>query len=221
MDFSESFLPAFLVWGTAVFVVTLTFYFVQSVQWFSCLKKEYLNVWLISIFILGLIWMIRASLQSGLNIHLLGSMLLTLMFGWRLGVLGMTLVNVLVCVWGNGLIENLGLSIIIYAYFSITFCYLYFLLVERFLPRNFYVYLFVTAFFGSSLSFIVTGTVSVIILGLLNVYTWSILIEEYLPFYYLMSFSEAFLSCGVITLLVVYRPQWVYSFRDNRYLIGK
>lgn len=221
MDLVESFLPGYLVWLSSFVAVILTFTLFYSLKCFSGLKKGYLNVWLMTIFILGLIWMIRASLPSGLNIHLLGSMLFTLMFGWRLGVLGMSLVCVLVSIWGNSLSENLGLSVIINAWFAVTFCYGCFLIIENVLPRNFFIYIFITSFLCSSLSFIVVGSINVLVLGFAHAYPWAVLIEEYLPFYYLMSFAEGFLSCGLITLLVVYRPQWVYSFRDKRYLVGK
>ena len=221
MDFIESFLPGNLLWASNIVVVIVTCYLFYRLQWLTGLKKGYLNVWLMAIFMLGVVWMIRAGLPSGLNIHLFGAMLFTLMFGWRLGVLGMSLICFLVCVWGNSLPENLGLSVIINAWFAVTFCYICFLLVESLLPRNFFIYIFVTSFLCSSISFIATGSISVLILGYFDAYPWSVLIEEYLPFYYLMSFAEGFLSCGLITLMVVYRPQWVYSFRDKRYLIGK
>jgi uncharacterized membrane protein len=36
-----------------------------------------------------------------------------------------------------------------------------------------------------------------------------------------MSWAEAFTSGALITVLVVYRPQWVTTFDDRRYLDGK
>ncbi len=221
MDFVQSFLPENLIWISNIAAIIFTIYLTYSLKWFSGIKKGYLNVWFMAIFIIGLFWMIRASLPSGLNVHLLGSMLFTLMFGWRLGILGMSLVSVLVYVWGNSLPENLGLSVLINAYFSITFCYVCFLIVESFLPRNFFIYIFITSFLGSILNFILSGSISVFILGFFQAYPWTVLTHEYLPFYYLMSFAEGFLNCGLITLLVVYQPQWVYTFRDRRYLAGK
>ena len=67
----------------------------------------------------------------------------------------------------------------------------------------------------------ITGTVSALLLASHPAYDWRSLAQEYLPYYYLMSFAEAFVTCGLITLFVVYRPHWVYSFRDERYLKGK
>ena len=221
MDFTSPFLPNYLSWFFNISSLILSALLIIKINWLTLLKNKKLNVWLTSIFLLSLIWMMRASLNSGLNVHLLGSMLITLMFGWRLGILAMTLVCILVSLWGHSAFFNLGFAILINAYFSVSICYLFFLIIEAFLPRNLYIYLYLSAFFGSALNFILTGTVSVIFLGLFNAYEWHILLNDYLPFYYLMSFAEAFVTCGLVTLFVVYRPQWVYSFRDERYLQDK
>jgi uncharacterized membrane protein len=36
-----------------------------------------------------------------------------------------------------------------------------------------------------------------------------------------MAWSEAFATGMLITLMVVYRPAWVATFDDRRYLLGK
>lgn len=163
----------------------------------------------------------RASLHNGLHIHLSGAMLMALMFGWRLGILGMSIVCVLVSLWGNSLPSNLGVTLILNVYIPVTLSYLIFLIIEACLPRHVFVYLFLTAFFGAGISFVISGIISVSFLGLIGAFPWSTLLDEYLPYYCLMGFGESFLTCGLITLFIVYCPQWVYSFRDQRYLIGK
>ena len=221
MDYTFSFLPASLIWGLNLLSLTLGIAVINRTDWKGVIKEGRHTVCLVSILFLSLIWMIRAGLDSGLNIHLSGGMLITLMFGWRLGILAMSLVCVCVSLWGNSLASHLGLAILINAYLSVSLCYLFFLLIEAFLPRNLYIYLYLSAFFGSALSFIIAGTVSALLLALYAAHDWRVLVNEYLPYYYLMSFAEAFVTCGLITLFVVYRPHWVYSFRDERYLKGK
>jgi uncharacterized membrane protein len=53
---------------------------------------------------------------------------------------------------------------------------------------------------------------------LAGTYPVAYLLDEYLPYFLLLGFSEGWLSGMVITLFVVYRPQWVASFEDARYL---
>jgi uncharacterized membrane protein len=54
-----------------------------------------------------------------------------------------------------------------------------------------------------------------------GVYSFDYLAENYLPFYFLMAWAEAFSTGMIITLLVVYRPEWVATFDDHRYLSSK
>ena len=218
MDLLSLIFPVSINWFCNLFTLLVSLYVISTISWSKTCHNNVLNIWLTTVFCIGLIWMMRATLQSGLNIHLSGAMLMTLMFGWRLGVLGMSLICVLVSLWGDNMPENLGMTVFINAYISISLCYLFFLIIEALLPRNLYIYLFVTAFFGAIITFSITGTVSALVLVMFNIFPWSVLLNEYLPFYYLMSFAEAFTTCGLITLLIVYRPQWVYTFRDERYL---
>ncbi len=221
MDFTFQFLPAALVWISALVSIVVLALIALRVDWQKNRSKGVLTLWFVSIFFLAVGWMIRADIGDEYNIHLLGIMLFALMFGWRLGVLGMAIVCMLVCLWGNMFWANLPLAILINALFGVSFSYLIFLLIEYMLPHNLYIYLYLSAFFGSAIAYSLTGTVSVFFLWWLDVQTWSTLMNEYLPFLYLMSFSESFLTCGLLTMFVVYKPEWVFSFRDERYLRGK
>ena len=193
---------------------------VSRVDWTGLVREKYLHKWLLSVFYISLLWLVRTGLESGINVHFLGTTLLTLMFGWRLGTLGMICVCLSSVFWGNSHWLNMPLMIAVHAFLGVSLAYTIFLVVEAKLPRNPYIYFFITAFFGSAIVYAAVGTVYVVILGSLNVYSWDLLLDHYLPFYLLMSFGEAFLSCGLITLMVVYYPEWVYTFRDKRYLVN-
>lgn len=221
MDYTEAFLPELLIWLSSIAVLALLLAVSFRLNWMQLYKRGILNVWLFSVFALAIVWMIRAGIDDGYNVHLLGTMLFALMFGWRLGVIGISLVGVLICAWGNILLQNLPLTILVNAFFAVTLCYLIFLIIEHFLPHNLYIYLYLSAFFGAAISYCITGTLAAAMLWLFGLESWSSLANEYLPFLYLMSFAESFLTCGLLTLLVVYRPEWVFSFRDERYLEGK
>ena len=218
MDFLSLTIPAEISWFFNLSILLVSIYVISKINWSGIYNNNVLNIWITAAFCVGLIWMMRATLPSGLNIHFSGAMLMALMFGWRLGVIGMSLICVLVSLWGKSIPVNLGMSLFINAYLSVTLAYLFFLIVEAVLPRNLYIYLFITAFFGSAITFVITGTVSALLLVMFNIFPWTVLLDEYLPFYYLMGFAEAFTTCGLITLFIVYQPGWVYTFRDERYL---
>ena len=44
---------------------------------------------------------------------------------------------------------------------------------------------------------------------------------EYLPYLLYLAFGEATLTGMLLTLAVAYRPQWVATFDDARYLDGR
>jgi uncharacterized membrane protein len=56
---------------------------------------------------------------------------------------------------------------------------------------------------------------------MVGAYEWDYLSSEYFPYFLLLGFSEAWLSGMMMTLFVVYRPQWVVSFDDSVYLAKK
>jgi uncharacterized membrane protein len=90
--------------------------------------------------------------------------------------------------------------------------------VERFLPSHFFVYVFVMAFAGSAVVVLLSGFLASVLLWAANAYAWPQLATEYLPYFLLLAFSEAWISGAVITMMVVYRPEWVVTFDDQRYL---
>jgi uncharacterized membrane protein len=94
-------------------------------------------------------------------------------------------------------------------------------MVDRYLPGNFFVYVFVTAFFGAALTVMATGLFSCGLMWLADVYPVAVLTDDYLPYYFLLGFAEAWLNGALITLMVVYLPHWVGTFDDQRYLLHK
>ena len=218
MDFTSTWFPAWFNWlsNTISLVLVLLVLMHTFQQGFPRF-----NQWLWSIFFLSLVWFMRASMESGINIHLSGAMLMTLMFGWRMGFLGMCMVNVATGYFNDALFINLGVSILLNALLPVTLSYFIFLLLEAKLPRHFFIYIYGSAFFGSWVMSAVTGFVIAMVLAVFGVFELSMLVDNYLPFHFLLGFSEAFLTAGLITVFVVYRPSWVFSFRDKRYLEGK
>ena len=94
----------------------------------------------------------------------------------------------------------------------------YFRLVERWLPKHFFVYIFINAFIGAAAVVLVQGVVASMMLFAAGAYPADLLLSEYLPFFLLLGFAEAWLSGMALTLLVVYHPEWVASFDDRSYL---
>lgn len=218
MDFIHTWFPDWFSWlsNSAGLVLILIILKITVSQ-----KFPLFNQWLWAVFFLSIIWFMRASLESGINMHLSGAMLMALMFGWRMGFLGMCLVNIITNIFNDALFVNLGVAIMVNALLPVSLSYIIFLLIEAKLPRHFFIYIFGTAFFGSWIMSIMTGVVIALLLGVFDAFSWPLLTNEFLPYYFLMGFPEAFLTAGLVTLFVVFRPEWVYTFRDSRYLRDK
>ncbi len=183
------------------------------------------NVWFGTIVALIVVWHLNAGVRPGLGLHLLGATAFTLMFGRQLAIVGLCIV--LAAVMLNGGAHALAdwqpyaLSALVTAVFPCFAAHAVLRATERFLPANFFVYIFVAAFFGAAAVVVATGVVASLLLWVAAVYPFEMLAGEYLPPYLLLGFAEAWLNGAAITLMVVYHPHWVGSFDDHRYLHNK
>lgn len=180
-----------------------------------------MNVWLGTIVTLTLMWSMKAGVQPGLTLHLLGATAFTLMFGRSLAILGLSAVLAAVNFnTGNGW-EHIGLAALVSVICPVVVAETIRVLVKRWLPANFFVYIFVTAFFGAGIAVVAVGLLSTLLFWGAGIYPLEKLLNDYFPYYFLLAFAEAWLNGAVITLMVVYVPSWVGSFDDRYYLIGK
>ena len=92
---------------------------------------------------------------------------------------------------------------------------------QRRLSKNPFVFIFANGFFGSALTILATGVAASALLYLGGAYPLEKLLDDYLPYFLLLGFSEAWLTGMVVTILVVYRPQWISTFDDSIYLAKK
>ena len=59
------------------------------------------------------------------------------------------------------------------------------------------------------------------VLALADAYRPDYLFGDALSFYFLLSWSEAFTTGLMLAIFVVYKPHWVATFDDRRYLLRK
>lgn len=189
--------------------------------WSRLKDSEISNVWLGMIVLLTLMWSLKAGVKPGLSLHLVGAMVFTLCFGPYLAFIGLSAVLAGITLNGAAGWFGFALNALLMAGVGVVVSHFIYRLVERWLPAHFFVYVFVNGFFGAALVVLTIGSVSSLVLGLAGAYPVEELLDNYLPYYLLLGFSEAWLSGMVMTLFVVYRPSWVGTFDDSRYLIGK
>lgn len=210
-------------WCWAAWVVWLTLFAhaVWSAPWARLKDSEHLNVWLGMIVLLTFVWSLKAGVKPGLSMHLLGATVFTLCFGRPLAFIGLSLVLAGITMNGAFGYFAYALNAVLLVAVSVLASDQFLRVVQRFLPRHFFVYIFVNGFLGAGLTVLCVGLVSTLFLGLSEAYNFDYLTSEYLPYFILLGFSEAWLSGMLMTLFVIYQPNWVVTFDDSLYLAKK
>jgi uncharacterized membrane protein len=222
MNFPDALFPQAWALGAWIPLAITWLWCLRTATWRRLADSGQLNVWLGTIVLLVLAWSMKAGVKPGLNLHLLGATMFTLMFGRQLAVIGLSLVLAGVTLNGELLGREgwlaYGLNALVLAVFPVLLADAIRRGVLRWLPGNFFVYVFVTAFFGAAATVMATGLLASALLWLAAVYPAPTLLDDYLPYYFLLGFAEAWLNGALITLMVVYAPHWVGSFDDRHYL---
>ncbi len=168
--------------------------------------------WLV---LLPLVWSLPQWSGSPLPVHLSGAALALLMLGWPMcvGVL----------IWAGlaswalramSVTEALGQTVWL-GLLPATLAMAFGAVLRRTLPRNLFVYVLGRGFFGSAVCLFLTGLLAYALqpdgLPLLRsemplVATW------------LMAWGDAFLTGMLVAIFVAYRPQWLATWSDARYL---
>lgn len=215
-----------LVLGALAYAGVL-FQALRAAHWWRLKNADDLNVLLYTTLGVFFIWSMNADFPAsqtlaGLNLHLLGSTLMTMMFGWAFAMLAMSIVLIAFSIMTAPLSLD---SLFILPWNALATCvlpvllsYTIFRLVDRRLPNNFFIYIFLCAFFGAALSMasVVLATTGLHYLS--AAYSLERLSYNYLPYGLILMLPEAFITGMLMSVFVAYRPEWVSTFDDQRYL---
>ncbi len=214
---AESLPLPWLLSGHGLFWLVLA-WAVRRAPWWHLRDSESLNILLGMAVAVLTLWLLRAGLTPGLSLHLLGATLLTLMFGWQFAILALTLVLLAVTVNDGHSLAALPVNAVVMVLLPVAVSQGVYRYVDRRLPDNFFVYIFLCAFFGAALALAAVGLASTMLHLAAGSHALEYLVDHYLRYYLLLVFPEAFVTGMCMTLFVVYRPQWVSTFDDARYL---
>jgi len=189
--------------------------------WHHLKESGSLNILLGMIVAVMVVWTLKAGFAPGLTIHLLGTTLLTLMFGWAFAILGISLVLVAHTINDGGGWMALPLEILLLGATPAIFSFTFYRIVDSRLPNNFFIYIFIVAFFGAALSAAATVFATSLAQVGSDTYSPDQVWHDYTRYALLIMFPEGFITGMLMTLFVAYRPEWVSTFDDSRYLDGK
>lgn len=182
--------------------------------WETLRQTSLRSPWLATLVLLPSLWSLQRWVPAGLELQLSGACLLVLAFGWPLAVLtllpvaalggwvaGATAVHTLVAATWNGVLPaTLALGIG--------------MATRRWLPRHLFVYILGRGFFATALAAAAAGWMQA---------AWQPLpagveIGALLTGRWLMAWGEAFMTGMFTAIFVAFRPQWLFTYSDGRYL---
>lgn len=211
--------PVFL--GSLLLLGFLMLAAVVTAPWVKLKESDNRHVYFGAIVLLLILWNLRAGISPGQNFHLLGVTALCLMFDWQFALIAVGALVAGTTLNGSGSWETFAVNVLLMGALPIILTRVLLYLAQRFLPHNFYIYIFANAFLAAALSSLLTGVAAFFLLSWVGAYPSDVLRQQYLPFLLLMAFPEAFFNGLIMSGLVVYQPEWVSTFHDRWYLYGK
>ncbi|MBB5018583.1 putative membrane protein [Chitinivorax tropicus] len=189
----------------------------RSAPWGVLGEGAKVNAWLGGSIIVAMLWVLRAVIQDGLSLHLLGATALTLMVGPWFAMLGLLIV--ILALGALGVLDwgCLGLHWLLLAVLPVCISQLLLVFSQR-LPAHYFVYIFINAFVGAALSMLMVGLVTASLYQVLGIEPSGLRFGETMLYFVLLGWAEAFTTGIAMTLIVVYYPQWTVTFDDARYL---
>lgn len=221
MEISGELFPVSWLW---VFAAVYGWLLVKALRWANWRRlanPAQLNVFLGAIVCVLMLWTLRTEIQPGFAWHLSAMVTLTLMFGWSLAIIAGSLALLGTSIVGLNDWSGMIPSALIFVALPASLTQLILGLARAYLPKHYFIYVFINAFFAGGLICVLTALAATGLLLASGAIPLQKLIDNYLLFLPLMFFPEAVLNGWMISIMVGFKPDWVGSFRDEEYLHGK
>jgi uncharacterized membrane protein len=221
MNIPTNLFPEFFYWGAFLIYIPLLLWVLLTAPWYKLRDMENLHVFFGATVLLILLWSVKAGIRPGMNFHLLGATLLMLMFGWKFAILSLSLVLLGQAIYGNIEWSAFALNAIMMIIGPVLFSYAIYRFSQRFMRKNFFIYTLFNGFFCAILTMLLLVSTTSLLLNCCGGYEWDDIYYRYLPFIPMMVFAEGFFTGMLTSSMVLFRPEWIGSFDDRRYLSGK
>lgn len=205
-----------LCWGVLLILVIAALVYADWAQ--LVVERPLQHSLFAGILLLVLAWQIRAGLSPGLTIHILGMTAMTLMLGWAFAILAGVAALIFMVVMGRESLDMLGVNGLVTVAIPCLVSYGIVRWEKARGFRNFFAYLFVCGFFGAAIAVLVAGLSMVALLWMSGVYSWELLVHEYVRYLPLILLPEAFVNGTIVSGLMVFHPQRLLTLDESRYL---
>jgi uncharacterized membrane protein len=220
MELSGDLFPASWLWFLTLALLPLYWLALRWSDLRRVQRESLFSPYFGTLVTLLVLWALRTEIVTGVSWHLSGMVFATLMWGWSLALLGAALVLLGLALAGisewSAIVPSLWLGVVLPA----TLTQVVLGLVRAYLPKHFFVFVFVNAFFCGALVAVVVALTATVLLYASGAFEWEVLRDRLLVLVPLMVFPEAFVNGGITSVLIGLRPEWVWSFRDEEYIDG-
>ena len=204
-----------MVTAFAAFLVGVAAAVALAFRPFAVLRERALRgPWLAAVAILPLAWTTLRALPAGSSLQLSGACLLVLMFGWPLAIWTLLPIAAL-SAWVAG--GSVGDGVELAAWHGAvpaTFALAIGIAIRRWLPSHLFVYIFGRAFLGTALALMAAGALATFVRPLPPATDAATLLVGH----WLVAWGEAVLTGMLTAIFVAYRPGWLLTWSDRRYL---
>ena len=223
MTIAEPVLAPWLLWLCGLVSLAFVGLALSRRPWVALLDDHALqHRWLAATVIVMLFWQLRAQAVDWLTLHLMFTALLTLIFKAPLALISITMINIAMVLLGRIEWSLLGVNVLVTGVVPALVMGIIWRVVDRRLPDNLMVFMFACGFFGPALATLASGlaAVGLMALGATDAEALRQALEDarFLP---LLMPSEAFITGMLMSILLVYHPNWVATFNDHRYIDTK
>jgi uncharacterized membrane protein len=221
MSIDSDLLPVWLAWGLFIPSALLLLWSAFNINFTALKEKPVLqHVFYVVCFGLAMLWCIRTGISSGLGIHFMGLTAATLLMGWPLALIGGAAALLWVTLLGLETYGNFGVNFIVSVALPVVSSHFILCQVQKRLPANPFVYIFLAGFLNGALSIVCVVVATSLMLGLLDIYSWENVYENYFMYLPLMLFPEAFVNGMIIGGVIATKPELLSSFNVDEYFDG-
>lgn len=188
--------------------------------WLPLRHGPLIHPWLGSMVLLPLLWGTDHLLPNGMSMHVSSACLMTLMFGWPLAMWSLLPAALMAGWMGHGHFPPLGEVVSHLTWLGLvpgTLGLFIGLAIRRLLPRHVFVFILGQAFLGSIIAVVLTGALALLAGRKPDVFATL----EWMLGYTLVAWGEGFSTGMLIAIFVAFKPQWVLTYSDERYLPGR
>jgi uncharacterized membrane protein len=211
--------PASLLGGWALYLPVLLWALWRApwVELFSDLRRQHLLFG--TVLALFLLWLLRRDFPSGVSFHFIGMTAVVLLLDWPLAVIAGFMAQLGLLVLGRQEFMALGVNGLLLVGLPVLLSECCVRGVERFQPRNLFVFIFCAGFFPAALVAALCSLSGWLLLSWGGVYGLpGAAPEDFAAYLLLVMFPEAFINGTFISALVVFYPDWLETFNRSRYL---